>query len=395
MKSKVLTTAAQLSELCRELEAAELIGFDTEFVAEHTYRPALCLVQVATPDRLVAVDAQAVGDMTEFWRVLAEGDHQTVVHAGREELCFSLRAVDKPPANLIDVQLAAGLVGNDYPAGYGSLTDKLLGVRIPKGETRTDWRKRPLSSKQIEYALNDVRHLLPLRDALLERIDKHGRRGWLDEEMKYWREDIEESQSRQRWRRVSGAGNLPARTMAIVRELWLWREAEAERRDWPPRRVLRDDLIVEIARRKVTDPKQILAVRGLERGHLFKAADELVACVQRALSVPDAELPRGPRRDTSPQLTMLGQFLSSALNSICREAEVATSLVGNPTDVRDLISYRLNPDSAYWTEPPRLTGGWRAEVVGHLLEELLAGQVTIRIKNPRSDEPLEFKPYKK
>lgn len=389
----LITTSAGFEDFCRELEAAPAIAFDTEFVAEHTYRPVLCLLQVATADHLVAIDPLAVGDVSRFWRILVSGDHETIVHAGREEMTFCFHATGQAPKRLIDVQLAAGLVGTEYPAGYSTLTHKLVGAQTGKGETRTDWRKRPLHPKQIDYALDDVRYLLPLRDALYQRLDQLDRRRWLTEEMALWLADLDDARNRERWRRVSGSGNLPARTLAIIRELWTWREADAERRDWPSRRVLRDDLIIEIAKRRVTDPKQILAVRGLERSHLFKAADELAACVERALAIPDDQLPRSQRQDSTPQLTMLGQFLSSALNSICRDVQVATSLVGNPTDVRDLIWHRLRKHAPA-DETPRLTQGWRAEVIGKALDDLLAGRTTIRISDPRSEQPLAFEPYK-
>lgn len=394
MSPQVITTAKELADLCQELSKADAIAFDTEFVAEHTYRPVLCLLQVATADHLVAVDPLAVGDMKPFWEVVTQGDHETIVHAGREEMCFCLDATGQIPKRLVDVQLGAGLMGNEYPSGYSTLTYRLLSVQTGKGETRTDWRKRPLHPKQIEYALDDVRYLIPLRDVLYKRLEKLDRRRWLTEETAAWVADLRESRARERWRRVSGSGNLPARTLAVIRELWQWRETEAEKRDWPPRRVLRDDLIVEIAKRRVVDPKQVLAVRGLERSHLHRAADELVACVERALAIPDEDLPRTQRSESSPQLTMLGQFLSSALNSICRDAQVATSLVGNPSDVRDLVSYRLKEGKAKAPgEAPRLTEGWRAEVVGKVLDDLIAGKVTIRITEPDSEQPLVFEPY--
>ena len=175
MSYTYVSTAAQLETFCDELATAETIAFDTEFVSEHTYRSQLCLVQVCTPRQLAVIDPQTTGDLQRFWEVLARAGHQTVVHAGREELVFALHSVGKCPADLLDVQIAAGLMGMEYPAGYGSLLDRMLRVSAQKGETRTDWRKRPLSSQQIEYALDDVRYLIPLRDKITERLAKLGR----------------------------------------------------------------------------------------------------------------------------------------------------------------------------------------------------------------------------
>jgi ribonuclease D len=327
--------------------------------------------------------------LTPFWEVVAADDHETIVHAGREELVFCLDASGKRPARLFDVQIAAGLAGYEYPAGYGSLLFKLLGKQLHKGETRTDWRRRPLSRQQIEYALDDVRHLQDMRDRLHARLTQLGRLAWMDAEMEAWQDEVDEYRTRERWRRVSGVAGLSSRSLAVVRELWRWREEEAERRDVPPRRVLRDDLIIELAKRRTADLKHIKAVRGLDRGDLQRLLPKLSEAIDRALQLPETEVPRTERRETPNQINMLGQFLSSALTSICRTAEIAPSIVGTASDVRDLIAFRLGYDVG---GTPILAQGWRAEVVGQVIDNLLAGRLSIRIADPLSDEPLVFEP---
>ena len=146
VKHELITTDHQLEEFCHALADAERIAFDTEFVSEDTYRPQLCLVQVAAADRLAVIDPLKVQNLVPFWTVLADGGHETIVHAGRQEIEFSLAAIGRPPHRLFDVQIAAGMVGIEYPASYGSLVSKLLGLTPQKGETRTDWRKRPSPS---------------------------------------------------------------------------------------------------------------------------------------------------------------------------------------------------------------------------------------------------------
>ncbi|HEV3006920.1 MAG TPA: ribonuclease D [Pirellulales bacterium] len=389
MSHATITSADGLEAFCRRLSGARSIAFDTEFVSEHSYRPQLCLVQVAVEGELAAIDPLAVADMKPFWEALAVAGHETIVHAGREEVAFSLAAVGRAPAGLFDVQLAAGLVGAEFPSGYGNLISKLLGVTPRKGETRTDWRRRPLTDRQIEYALDDVRHLHALRDRLVARLDELKRRGWMESETAAFLDEVRAMRGPERWRKVAGSANLSSRNQAVVRELWLWRESEAERRDCPVRRVLRDDLIVELARRRSADPKQIRAVRGMERGDLQRHVPAISQAIARALSTPDDECPEVVNRETSPQLTMLGQFLSSALSSICREANVAASLVGTPSDVRDLIAHHLDQTNG-GGGPPSLACGWRAEVVGQLLDDLLEGKVSIRIRDPNSEQPLAF-----
>jgi len=382
-----------LQEFCEYLAGVPLIAFDTEFVSEHTYRPQLCLIQVAAGDRLAVIDPLAVRDVKPFWQALAAEGHDTIVHAGREELLFCLGAVGQRPHQLFDVQIAAGLVGYEYPAGYGSLLSKLVGQRLNKGETRTDWRKRPLSEGQLEYALDDVRYLEEMADKLRAKLSELKRTSWLDAEMQSWMNDVEASRSGERWTRVSGMSSLSRRAMAIVREIWRWRESEAERRDWPVRRVLRDDLIIELAKRRSTDPAHIRSLRGMERGDLQRVLPQLAAAIGRALELTDDECPAPPPRETPAQMTILGQFLGSALTSICRSADVAPSIVGTASDVRDLAAYRLGLTGGNGRhEPPSLGCGWRAEVVGRLIEDLLAGKVAVRIGDPRSDDPLSFEP---
>ncbi len=379
-----------LAEFCAGIAAAPIVAFDTEFVSEDTYQPELCLVQVAAGGRLAVIDPYEVSDLSPFWNLLAEQGRETLVHAGREEFRFCRRAINKRPSKWFDVQLAAGLVGLEFPASYGTLVNKLLGKSLDKGETRTDWRRRPLSDRQLEYALQDVADLEAIRTQLCKRLEKLNRFSWLEFELAIWQDDLEAFETSERWRRVSGLSGMSPKALAIVREVWHWRDAEAERRNWPPRRILRDDLIIELAKRQTSDVKRIRQVRGMERGDIQRHLPAFVDAIERALTMPDHELPRPEPRTTRPQFNLLSQFLSAALGSICRSAGVATSLVGTAQDVRDLIAYRL--DMHKDGEPPALAKGWRADVVGHVIEDLLAGRLSIAITEPTADEPLSFEP---
>ncbi|MBN2474719.1 MAG: HRDC domain-containing protein [Pirellulales bacterium] len=394
MNYQSITTDGQLHQFCNELSQYEAIAFDSEFVAEHTYRPVLCLIQVAAGGRLAVIDAMALGDMTPFWEAVAEPGHQTVLHAGRGEIEFCLRAIGRPPAGLFDVQIAAGLIGAEYPAAYSTLVSRTLGQTIGAHETRTDWRRRPLSKRQIEYALNDAQFLLPLRDELQATLNRLNRLDWMAEEMEAWQGGIQRALSEDRWQRTSGNSGLDCRGMAIVRELWKWREGEAERRNTPVRRVLRDDLIVELARRRSADLQRIQMVRGLERGDLRRRLGEMAASIQRALDLPQSECPPTVRRERTPQHSVLGQFLFSALGSVCRQARLAPSLVGNPGDIRQWIDFRTARDNGdrRCDAVPKLARGWRAEFIGRLFDDLLAGKKAIHIENPASESPLVFEP---
>jgi ribonuclease D len=195
--------------------------------------------------------------------------------------------------------------------------------------------------------------------------------------------------SEERWRRVSGNSGLDPRSLAIVHELWKWREDEARRRDQPVRRVLRDDLIVELAKRQTADVKRIRAVRGMERGDLARRLEQIASCIERAMARPAEQCPPRHPRQATPQLSVLGQFLFAALGSVCREANLAPNLVGGPNDIRDWIGWRLSGDDNRKSgHVPKLAAGWRAEFVGRLFDDLLSGKTAIRIGDPAAEHPL-------
>ena len=384
---EVLTTDSQVRDLVDRLSRHSHLCFDTEFVSEHTYRSQLCLVQVAAPGILAAIDTLTARDLEPFWRLLAEPGRTTVVHAGREELGFILHAIKGRPSSLFDVQVAAGLIDHDYPAGYAAIVRRFLNLPTNKGETRTDWRQRPLTQAQLEYAVDDVRHLEELWRTMEGKLESLGRVDWMRQEMADWQDDVEESFIRKRWRRVSGLNGLSRRELAVARELWHWRDSVAEDRDMPPKRVLRDDLLVELCKRKSADERQISAIRGMQRSDLRHILQGLSDAIARGLAVPEQECPGGERhRAPPPQLAMLGQFLATAVAGMSRSMQLAPALVGTSSDMRDLLAFKLG----YFDEErePLLASGWRAEVVGSLVDDLLAGKAALRIGDVRSHDPL-------
>jgi ribonuclease D len=383
----VITSDSHFRELVDRLADQPFIAFDTEFVSEHTYRSQLCLLQVAAPGVLAVVDTLAIPEIEPFWRLLAEPGRTTIVHAGREEMGFILHAIKTRPSKLFDVQVAAGLVDHDYPAGYSAIVRRFLGEQADKGETRTDWRKRPLSESQLVYAIDDVRHLEQLWRKMESKLEALGRTAWMAAEMATWQDDVEESFVRKRWRRVAGLGNLSRRELAVARELWHWRDAVAEERDMPPKRVLRDDLLVELCKRKTANEQQIAAVRGMQRSDLRHIMRGLSEAIQRGLDCPEGDLPGGERHRAPPaHLAMLGQFMATAVAGLCRQLKLAPALVGTASDMRDLLAWKLGYGDL--DRQPLLSRGWRAQVVGSLVDDLLAGRAALRIGDIRSSEPL-------
>jgi ribonuclease D len=372
------------------MASAKRIGYDTEFVSEYTYFPDLCLIQVAVDGHLAVIDPKAVDDITIFWETLASGDHQTIVHAGREEFLFCYRAIGRWPKHWFDVQLAAGMTGLDFPASYRNLIRHLLNKSLPKGETRTDWRKRPLTAAQLEYAVHDVVDLDALFNKLTEQLRNKNRLAWLHTENEERLKSLRDAETSDRTPRLSGYHSLSGKSARIAFGLWEWRDRIAREKNTLPKRILRDDLLIELARRGQDSVRSIRAIRGMHHRDVAKLIPEISDAIRLAANRPEISRPHRPRVELPAQLQLLTQFLNTALACTCRAQHITPALVGTVQDVQDLIIYELKLDPQPEVELPSLKTGWREEVVGDLLEKLLLGRVSLRIVDPLSDRPLSF-----
>jgi ribonuclease D len=386
----LVNRSEDLPDVLRDVAGTNLIGIDTEFVAEDCYRPDLCLLQISTRERVFIVDPKGIYDLSPLWRLILAPERMVVVHAGREEILFAYRATGQTFPKLFDVQIAAGLLGGEYPASYAKLLQRLLGHNVPKGETRTDWRSRPLTRAQLEYAALDVLHLPALYDRLSNQLSKHGRLRWLEDELARKQRGLVLFEDQEGWYRMPGVQALHGKQLSVVRELWRWRDERAKSKDMPARRVLRDDLIVELARRGSADVTKISHIRGLHHAGFQRFIPELAACISRGLNgqIPRTPWRNGQRRTRPPAL--LQQFLTAAMAYLCRSNRIAPAIVGTSDDVGRLAAYWLSQDRLPedHDEYPNLLRGWRAEFVGTPLYEIYAGKLALRVHNPRDEMPL-------
>lgn len=384
-----ITNQDSLHQLCEQIEQQRLVAFDTEFVAEDSYRPELCLVQVATGEGISIVDPYTSIDLSRFWSLLVEPETRVVVHAGREESLFCYRATKTRIPNLFDIQLAAGFLGHEYPASYANLVHRYTGVNLDKEETRSDWRKRPLSNQQLQYAAQDVKDLLRLYQTMEKELERQDRMGWYREEVEAWLADLELYESSENWFRISGIQALSGSSLSVVRALWNWREQRARERDLPARKILRDDLLVELARRGKGDARQMASLRGMEHRHVKQLIPELVELIEEARTQPAPHWPKKARYGRGQPPAMLTQFLSAALAYICRTKKISPAIVATSDDLRDFVKYRLDRIDSDLS-PPSLITGWRAEIVGKDLDDLLHGRIGMVLDNPQSDMPIRF-----
>jgi ribonuclease D len=379
----IVTTPAELTACCEHLAACGRFGFDTEFVGENTYHRHLCLVQVATAERLYLIDPLVAGPLDAFWRLVTDPQNLVVVHAGREEVRLCRLWTGQTPGNFFDLQIAAGLVGLAYPLGAGALVNQLVGVQLAKAETLTEWRDRPLTPAQIRYAFDDVRYLLPAHERVAARLESLGRADWAREDFARLAAAVTPDEApTEKWRKLRGLGSLDRRRLAIVRAIYNWREETAERLNRPARTIVRDDLIVEIARRNPARERDLQPIRGLPRRDL----PGILGAVESARELPPEQWPRAAEREMDPpQVQLVANVLQAVLGDLCARRELAPSLVATSGDVKLLVRARM-----HGAEPPAeslLTQGWRAR---HILPELLAvleGRRSLRIANVRAESP--------
>jgi ribonuclease D len=385
--SQSITTQEGLDDLVAHLHDVRRFAFDTEFVSEDSYEPELGLVQVASAERLAAVDPLAVPDLGPLWEAIHDPAIEVVTHAAGEDLRILWFRTGRLPSRVVDVQVAAGLIGFGYPSSLGHLVGQVLGVSLAGGETRTDWTRRPLSPAQLRYALDDVRHLLELADRIDVQLDRMGRRTWAEDEYRAALQAVADREAGDRWRRLPGLSSLSRRGLEAARRLYDWRRQEARRADRPVRQVMRDDLLVAIARRLPATAADLEALRDFNRRHLLAAERDILRALEEARDTPDDQLPHhADRPDDGPGLTMLVNLLSAVMSRCCSEHRIAPGLLGTSSDLKALVRWHLagRPEE----DLPTLALGWREGVCGRLLTEVLAGRRSLRVVDPASDVPV-------
>lgn len=391
MSSPLIVQQSEFIALCDQILDAGIVAFDTEFVSEFTYRPELSLLQFAFNGKEVAVDPYEVSDLSPWWEIMTNDSTRVVVHGGREEVRFCRHFSGKKPQNLIDLQVAEGLRSRSFPISYTALVARVLNEKAGSKETRTDWRRRPLTQQQIKYALDDVKFVLKIWKIQEKELNDLGRITWGDAEFQRMIDEVDSEFHRENWRRLSGLHKLKPRELAITRELFEWRDKVAQEKDQPARRVLRDDLLIELARRKPTTTQDLIATRDLNRKNMFKLAPELIQRIAKAQQIPNDQLPQhidNPNNQQNQDEQVIGKLLGIALANRCAEMNVAQTLVGTAADLRQLVRYHVYKEHS--EEKPRLMVGWRAEVCGDLLTDVLDGKISMRVADLESDHPLHF-----
>ncbi|WP_018239307.1 ribonuclease D [Ensifer sp. BR816] len=370
----MITTTAELEAACQQLALSSYITIDTEFLRETTFWPELCLIQMASPDTAVIVDPMAPGiDLAAFFALMANTDVVKVFHAARQDIEIIHHLGNLIPHPLFDTQVAAMVCGFGDSVSYDQLVNRIKNVQIDKSSRFTDWSRRPLTDKQLEYALADVTHLRDVYHYLKAELEREGRSSWLAEEMAILESrETYDLHPENAWQRLKMRVRKPIE-LAVLQKVAAWREREARARNVPRGRIIKDDAIYEVAQQQPKDAEALGRLRTIPKGwERSSAGASIVEAVTEALAIPKAELPRLPRQNHAPEgAAAAGEMLKVLLKLISEQEGVAAKIIASSEDLDRIAAEGEKAEVA-------ALSGWRRELFGDMALKLINGEVALR-----------------
>ncbi|MEE3234636.1 MAG: ribonuclease D [Candidatus Latescibacterota bacterium] len=365
----MIDTQKDLESVCDRAKSASAIAIDTEFVWNRTYYPRLGVIQLGINENdCHLIDAGAIVDLSALGKLISDPDIEKILHDAQQDLAIIHRATGAFPRNIFDTRCAAGIAGIGSTCSLASLIEEILGLTLDKSETRTDWLKRPLTDKQIRYAIEDISYLHAIREKLIKRIAEMGRSDWLTEELSNYDEPslYKERDPRLQYERVKGVGRSAPRERAIIRELASWREEEARRRDRPRNYILADEVILKLARLAPKMAEDIKTVRGVGRRDIVQIQNQ----IQSGVDVPDADCPRKKRHKRRIDDDTFDDLLHQSMDVLriqCELHGLDAPFVASRAAIRSLLySYIEGID-----EQLPIMQGWRKNIAGKHIIDLL------------------------
>lgn len=379
--TQYITDQEGLEALCDRLCESTQLALDTEFVGEDSFIPKLELIQVASERAAAVIDFPALeanGSLKPFWELICDTRIEKVVHAGRQDLDLFAIHAGQIPKPFFDTQIAAAMLGFGAQVAYANLVQRIHGTRLAKAHTFTNWSARPLSKEQIAYAAEDVHFLLPIHAHLHKKLNALGRVEWVHEEFSRLETAVGEK-SREpldRYQRIRGWDSLKPRQAAVLRDLAAWRESEARRRNVPRGRVVRDEVLLQLARHPPRTVDDLCGLRGLHGSEIERSGELLVTTIQKALALPPSDWPNVSReRKPEPESIGLVELMQAVLKARAAAAEIAPTLLATSADLQALVEAK---EKNLTVDLPLLRG-WRRELVGELLVQVLEGKVSVSV----------------
>ncbi|NQY27173.1 MAG: ribonuclease D [Piscirickettsiaceae bacterium] len=370
MTIQFIDTQAALATFCQQISDTTWMTVDTEFLREKTYYPLLCLIQVATDDHIACIDPLALDDLNPILDLIYDPNITVVFHAARQDLELLYLMRDELPSNVFDTQIAATVLGYGEQIGYGNLVKQCIDVDLDKAHSRTDWTKRPLDPAQIEYAADDVRYLRDVYKLLTQQLADKNRTHWLDDDfatltsLESYKPDPDNS-----WRRVKGFGRLKGIQLAILQRLAAWREQRAIKSNRPRRWILKDDVLLDLAKLAPESTDKFSLIRNLEAGTIKHHGNTLLAEIKQAKSIPKEQWPVLKKvQPLTQQQNAIADALMALLRKFCDEQSISPVAVASRKEIERLVA---------GDEDLAITQGWRNEIVGHHLQAFIDGKLSI------------------
>ena len=373
----IITKSQELSELIDHVRLAGSFAYDTEFIGELSYYPHLCLIQVATTERVAVIDPLADLDLSQFWEVVADEDVEKVVHAGVQDLEPAFRHIGRLPKNVFDTQVAAGFAGHRYPLSLRDMVFLLLGARLDKGATFTQWNRRPLTATQLRYAADDVRCLPALRSSLADILESAGHTCYARAECAGLSDpSLYQFDPWAQVLRLRGMRSLSPRSLAVLLALVTVRDEAARRDDVPPRALIKDETLIALAKKQAGTMTELKRVSGLVRSVRSDYGDKIVQATIEAQAIPDNQLPSPePIQETAAERIQIDS-LWAVMRGFCMGQSIDPGLVASRQEISAF--YRTAAAGNSLAQSP-LTTGWRGQLIGPMLTEFLQGTATVKL----------------
>lgn len=373
MKQIYVDTPALLSQLCTELSGQETIALDTEFLREKTYYARLCLLQVAGDGIIACVDPIQLSNIQPLLDIIYDKSVTKVLHAARQDLEIFYDINGDLPLSIFDTQIAAALLGNGDQLGYANLVDAMLGVSLDKSQTRTNWSLRPLDKKQIDYALDDVRYLLEIYRLQKDRLIKLGREKWLENDFSNLSDvALYRPPEDDLWQKVKGNKTLKGVQFVILQALAKWRDSIARKANKPRRWIIRDDVLIEVARHHPESRSEFEKIRGWEGG-LQRYSDAILSVIEEAKNQPLENWPTLPRAN---RMTQEQESLVDAMMAVVRlrasQNNIAATVLTSRKELERLV---------LGAKDCSVNFGWRFSMIGNDLADLMSGEIKLHFKN--------------
>lgn len=383
---KVISKQDNLASICEEIDQLGRFALDLEFIPEKTFNPVLALLQIATDKAVYIIDPCSNVNLDMIWQKVADQRIRKILHAAKEDLNIIRQLSNVTPVNIFDTQVAAGFLGFGYPAGYKKLLDQVLGIQINKSESFTDWLIRPLSNTQLQYAYEDVCHLLLLADKLTDLLKEKGRLNWATEECALlFTQQVSCDLKDYSITKIKGARSLSRQKLAVLQALCNLRLVEARRTNKPLKAILSDMTLLELAKKLPNKAGSFEEMRGINLDQAKRYCDQIIASIHSALSLPQSDWPIWPSIPLmSESEALAGDILYALLKVEAYRLSIAPEFLANRNEIQKLIG--LFVDDCH-EETVAVLKGWRKDLIGNKLLRVLEGN-DLQIKLDFKKDPI-------